>query len=356
MASPSPLGHGSDLAHEDLSSWIEQAEAKGSVTRAELESIAAELELTEEDVVELEEELDTRGIELERSESFVRQDGNDPVAAEDGLHLFLLAAGRHRLLTAAEEVYLAKRAEQGDLDSRRRMIESNLRLVVSIAKGFRASGVPFVDLIQEGTLGLQRAVDKFDWRRGYKFSTYATWWIRQSIQRGIAHQSRTIRVPVHVLERQRCLNAAVRRLELMLGREASAEELQAATGLDPRQIEAALHTVSSTSLNIGVGEEGDGELIDVLPDEAAVDPADTALAAADAESVRVAVEGLAERERRILTLRFGFEGETRTLEEIAQELGVTRERVRQIEGEALARLGKGPLRDLDPRAGVERAA
>ncbi len=355
MASLSPLGH-VDLTQDEVRSWIERVEEQGSVSPAELEGIALELELTEEDLTELVEELEARGVELDNGDTVEHRDSDVPARAEDSLHLFLVAAGRHHLLTAAEEVFLAKRIERGDMDARKRMIESNLRLVISIAKGFRTSGVPFVDLIQEGTIGLQRAVDKFDWRRGYKFSTYATWWIRQSIQRGIAHQARTIRLPVHVLERQRCLNAAIRRLELTLGREASAEELRAATGLEPRQIEAALSTVSSTSLNIGVGGDGDGELIDVLADDTVEDPADTAVAAADARFVREALEGLGERERRILTLRFGFEGETRTLEEIAQELGITRERVRQLECEALARLGKGPLRDFDPRGTIDQAA
>ena len=262
----------------------------------------------------------------------------------DSLQLFLAQAARHQLLTAADEVTLAKRIETGDLIAKRTMIESNLRLVVSIAKGYRGLGVPFLDLIQEGTIGLNRAVEKFDWRRGYKFSTYATWWIRQSVQRAVANQARTIRIPVHVVERQQRLSRAARRLENELGRDATAEELAEATELSLQYVEEALGAaVASTSLNQAIGDGAGTELGDVIA-VATEDPVGDTEQLLRRTSVRRALESLPERERRVIELRFGFDGEPWTLETIAAELDLTRERVRQIELNALHRLSA--LREL----------
>jgi RNA polymerase primary sigma factor len=253
--------------------------------------------------------------------------------------LFLVEIGRRRLLTAAEEVALAKRIERGDSAAKRRMIESNLRLVVSIAKGYRGLGVPFLDLIQEGTIGLNRAVEKFEWRRGFKFSTYATWWIRQSVQRAVANNAQVIRVPVHVVERRQKLARIAGRLEAQLGREPSLEELAEATGIPVRHVFEALGAAeASISLNQSVGGDEEGELGDLFADHEAADPVDEADELLQKEGIRRALEALPARERRVIELRFGFEGEQWTLEAIGAELSVTRERVRQLEAQGLARM------------------
>jgi RNA polymerase primary sigma factor len=355
------------LESDQIRAIVEGAEERGFVDPAELEAFAAELELNEEEVEELTRELERTGLEIgqpavpapvepraerpteEKEKAAEPTPEAEPAVAisgsADSLQLFLADVGRHKLLTAAEEVMLAKRIERGDVTAKRRMIESNLRLVVSIAKGYRGLGVPFLDLIQEGTLGLNRAVEKFDWRRGYKFSTYATWWIRQSVQRAVANHARTIRVPVHVVERQQKLSRAARRLEVELGREATKEELAEATGLPMQHVDEALGAANaSVSLNQTVGADDEGELGDLFADREAVDPFDEAEESLRRQGVRRALEALPERERRILELRFGFEGEPWTLEAIGNELDLTRERVRQLEGQALARLGA--LRDL----------
>ena len=214
--------------------------------------------------------------------------------AADSLQLFLADVGRHKLLTAAEEVTLAKQIEKGDPIAKRRMIESNLRLVVSIAKGYRGLGVPFLDLIQEGTLGLNRAVEKFDWRRGFKFSTYATWWIRQSVQRAVANHAHCIRVPVHVVERQQKLSrAARRRLEVELGRDATKLELAEATGLPIQHVDEALGAAqASVSLNQTVGADDEGELGDLFADREAADPFDEAEESLRRQGVRRALDAL----------------------------------------------------------------
>jgi RNA polymerase primary sigma factor len=267
---------------------------------------------------------------------------------ESGVELFLAEIGRHRLLSAAEEVALAKRVERGDLAAKKQMVNANLRLVVSIAKRYRGPGVPFLDLIQEGTLGLNRAVEKFDWRLGYKFSTYAHWWIRQAVQRTIANQARTIRLPLHIIERRQKLARAARTLAPALGREPSLEELAEATGLPPGHVRQALGCAeASVSLNQAVGADGDTELADVLADPAAGDPVEVAERSLLRQTVQRRLERLPERERLIVERRFGLQGEPRTLETVGRELGLTRERVRQLEVQALKQL-KTELADLAP--------
>ncbi len=257
------------------------------------------------------------------------------------LDLFLNEIGRHPLLTAAEEVVLAKAVERGDQAAKERMINSNLRLVVSIAKRYRGRGVPFGDLIQDGVIGLNRAVEKFDHRKGFKFSTYATWWIRQAVQRSVAGQSRTIRVPTHVHERRNKLGAAARKLEATLGRPATHEELAEATGLSLLHVDEALDVAEArVSLNRPVGSDDDGELGDLFADENADDPEELAHTYLRGRAVRLAIAELPELERRILELRYGLDGEPRSLEAIGAELGISRERIRRLEGEALETLAE----------------
>ena len=340
------------LETEGARTLVEAAEERGHVEPTELEAFALEHELEEADVEQLTRELEAIGLEVGEpvAEEAAKPEPKAPapsavVGSADSLQLFLADVGRHKLLTASEEVTLAKAIERGDGLAKRRMIESNLRLVVSIAKGYRGLGVPFLDLIQEGTLGLNRAVEKFDWRRGFKFSTYATWWIRQSVQRAVANHARTIRVPVHVVERQQKLSRAARRLEVELGREATKEELAEATGLPMQHVDEALGAAqASVSLNQTVGADDEGELGDLFADREAADPFDEAEESLRRQGVRKALDALPERERRILELRFGFEGEPWTLEAIGHELDLTRERVRQLEAQALARLSA--LREL----------
>jgi RNA polymerase primary sigma factor len=343
------------LETDSARTLVEGAEERGFIELADFEAFTLEHDLNDDEVEQLTRELETIGLDVgPPAASGQKEKAPEPKVnlgvpemggAADSLQLFLADVGRHKLLTAHEEVVLAKAIERGDERAKRRMIESNLRLVVSIAKGYRGLGVPFLDLIQEGTLGLNRAVEKFDWRRGYKFSTYATWWIRQSVQRAVANHARTIRVPVHVVERQQKLSRAARRLEVELGREATKEELAEATGLPIQHVDEALGAAqASVSLNQTVGSDDEGELGDLFADREAADPFEEAEESLRRQGVRKALDALPERERRILELRFGFDGEPWTLEAIGHELDLTRERVRQLEGQALARLAA--LRDM----------
>jgi RNA polymerase primary sigma factor len=313
---------------------LEEAAERGFVEEKDIQA------LTEDDLAGLRAALEERDVVVrEEAPEETRPVATGPVTGTlDPLQLFMDAAGRHKLLTAADEVALAKRIERGDLAAKEKMINSNLRLVVSIAKRYQGHDVPLLDLIQEGVIGLNRAAEKFDWRKGYKFSTYATWWIRQACQRAVANQSKTIRIPVHVQERRIKLNRASAELQAKLGREATAEELAQATRLKLEHVVEALDAVDSVSLNQGLGSDGDSELGDLFADESTADPAEEAVESVRRQRVQRAVADLPERQRRIIELRFGFESEPASLETIGKELGLTRERVRQLESDALARL------------------
>ncbi len=321
--------------------FLEEAEEHESIDEAALEAFALEHDLDEEDLVELRAELEAREVEI------VQPPADEPVAPAhaqtavptDALSLFMHRAGRYPLLTAAEEVALAKRVERGDAEAKERMINSNLRLVISIAKRYQRKDLPLLDLVQEGVIGLNRAVEKFDWRKGFKFSTYATWWIRQACQRAISNQSATIRIPTHVNERRVKLGRAESRLEARLGRKPTREELAEEAELELVHVEEALDAVqANVSLNRPVGSEEDGELGDLFGDEAAASPEDEAVDSVRRREVRNAIAALPERERRIIELRFGIGGDPQALEAIGKELGITRERVRQLEATALAKL------------------
>ena len=319
---------------------VDEAEERGIIEEEALEVFAHEHDLDEDELTALRAELEGRDVEIVAPRERERPAVPDElVGATDGLTLFMNRAGRYALLTAADEVALAKRVERGDAAAKELMINSNLRLVVSIAKRYQGRDVPLLDLIQEGVIGLNRAVEKFDWRRGFKFSTYATWWIRQACQRAVSNQSATIRVPVHVHERRVKLGRAASQLQARLGREPSREELAEAAGLTPQHVDEALDAAEApVSLNQTIGSSDDGEFGDLFSDPSASDPEEEAADAFRRQAVRRAVAALPDRERRILELRFGFAGESESLEKIGKELGITRERVRQLERDALARL------------------
>src|SRR5881227_1952684 len=332
------------LATPELQELVESAEQTGSLRHADLVEVLEILHLDPLETDAVYRGLEQKGIEIlePQTEQQAPPPPPQPVAHEtttDALQLFLRDAGRHPLLTAAQEVELAKRIERGDGQAKQTMIQSNLRLVVSIAKNYRNQGLPFLDLIQEGTLGLIRAVEKFDWRRGYKFSTYATWWIRQAVARALADKARTIRMPVHIVERLQKMNRAERTLWTQLGREPSLEEIAEEANLpiqQAKEVKAAAR--ASTSLDAPVGETDDAVLGDFvagegpLPDEQVED-------SLRSQVLADAIRALPERHRAVVILRYGLdESEPKTLEEIGRRLGLTRERVRQIELDSLRRL------------------
>src|SRR6201989_3256141 len=326
-----------------LETLLAKGEEEGCVNLSQFNELVAEHDLGDDELARVYEQLDDRGIELSddcgrESEDSTYVNGDLAVATTDALQLFLNEAGRWPLLTKEEEVELAKRIERGDAEAKERMINSNLRLVVSIAKKYQGHGLSLLDLIQEGIIGLIRAVEKFDWRRGYKFSTYAPWWIRQAVQRGVANKSRTIRIPVHIVEREQKIARAERELTLKLERPPTDEEGGKNTKLSlkhVREVRAAARAV--TSLDKPVGAEGDTKFGDLIAGEAA-EPSEEVHVSLAERAVRKAVDTLPGREREVVKLRYGMNGDRdpQSLEEIGRTLGITRERVRQIEAQALA--------------------
>jgi RNA polymerase primary sigma factor len=323
---------------------LERGEEHGALNPAEVDGLIQQLELSDDDAALLREEIDSRGIELTDE----AQPPKDPAAFKieelasqttDPLQLFLNELRRYPLLTAAEEVELAKRIEKGDFEAKERMINANLRLVVSIAKKYQGHDLSLLDLIQEGMFGLIRATEKFDWRRGYKFSTYATLWIRQALQRGVENKSRTIRIPVHIAQRERKIARAHRELSARLGREPTDVEIAKVAGLPLEHVEDVREAARAvTSLDRPVGEDGDTAFGDLLPSEGP-GPEEEVHVSLRHETVRRAIDGLPERQREVVKLRFGIEGDGPTpLREAGRRLGMSPERVRQVENEALARL------------------
>jgi RNA polymerase primary sigma factor len=334
------------MSQPELTSLIDRGEEQGCLNLSEVTSYLQTDDLPENEVEAFWNQLDERGIELtddcgrafEEQSTYVN--GDLAIATTDALQLFLNEAARWPLLTAAEEVELSKRIERGDLTAKERMINSNLRLVVSIAKKYQGHGLSLLDLIQEGIIGLIRAVEKFDWRRGFKFSTYATWWIRQAVQRGVANKSRTIRIPVHIAEREQRLGRAERELTAKLGRAPSDDELAAAAKLSLkhlREVRQAARAV--TSLDKPLGDDTDSSFGDVAATDHRTPEDEVNISLTEATLQRALAE-LPERDREVLQMRYGLDGdrEPHSLEEIGRRLGLTRERVRQIESRALEKL------------------
>ncbi len=349
---------------DELRPLIAEGQERGFLTFEQIASCLEEVEVTKEQIIELHAFLEGEGIDIvgadgrpattegRRFEPATREAEKEPDAPRkpeidltvepslDSLRLYLRSIGRVDLLTAEEEVTLAKRIERGDMIAKQQMIEANLRLVVSIAKGYLGRGLTFLDLIQEGSLGLIRAVEKFDYRRGYKFSTYATWWIRQAVTRAIADKGRTIRIPVHMVEKLNKVVHIERQLVQEFGREPTPEEIAKELEWTAREVKDILRIAQlPVSLEKPIGEEEDSELGDFVEDEAAESPFETALENLRKENVRKALEALPQREREVIEMRFGLKGsEARTLEEVGRAFGVTRERIRQIENNTLKKL------------------
>ena len=326
-----------------LDALVERGEEKGCVNLSELSELTQEL--SDEEAQQLADRLEARGIDV--TDDCGR--GSEPgptyavddlaVMTGDTLQLFLRDIRRHPLLTAEDEIELAKRIERGDLEAKERMVNSNLRLVVSLAKKYQGHELSLLDLIQEGILGLIRAAEKFDWRKGYKFSTYATFWIRQAIQRGLANQGRTIRLPVHIGQRERKIAKAERELAVELERTPTDEEIAKRADISLKELEETReYSRTVTSLERPVGEDGDTELGDLLPSDAP-EPVEEVEIALRQEAVHRALENLSEQEQEVIRLRYGINGDSPTpLREAGKRLGLSPERVRRIEHKALERL------------------
>jgi RNA polymerase primary sigma factor len=343
---------------EELHKLVEEGQEKGFLTYDEIVSSLDEVELSKEQIEDFYTYLIDHSIELHEGEQHKQPPHEQPALAEDdsnakaakldltvepsldSLRLYLREIGKVPLLTADQEVYLAKRIERGDMVAKTQMIEANLRLVVSIAKGYLGRGLSFLDLIQEGSLGLIRAVEKFDYRKGYKFSTYATWWIRQAVTRAIADKARTIRIPVHMVEKLNKVVHIERQLVQRLGREPQPEEIAAELEMTTEEVREILRMSQlPVSLEKPIGEEEESELGDFVEDDSAESPFDTASLMLRREDVQRALDSLPDRERKVIELRFGLLGQQPfTLEEVGRAFGVTRERIRQIENNTLKRL------------------
>jgi RNA polymerase primary sigma factor len=349
---------------EELRTLAAEGRERGYLTFEEIATCLEEVEVTKEQVVEFRAHLLDSGVEIvadgERPAGGLLAvpsdgDGAEPAGSSaakkpeldltvepslDSLRLYLRSIGRVELLTAAQEVALARRIERGDMLAKQQMIEANLRLVVSIAKGYLGRGLSFLDLIQEGSLGLIRAVEKFDYRRGYKFSTYATWWIRQAVTRAIADKARTIRIPVHMVEKLNKVVHVERQLVQEFGREPTPEEIAGELQWTTREVKDILRIAQlPVSLEKPIGEEEDSELGDFVEDDTAESPFELASENLRRENVRRALDALPAREREVIEMRYGLSGgKARTLEEVGRAFGVTRERIRQIENNTLKKL------------------
>jgi RNA polymerase primary sigma factor len=342
------MGNNNLMTPERIEILVDHGEEHGCVNLTELHELIARLELEEEETEALLARLEARGIDVTDECSRAIEEevvyANDQVAGttSDTLQLFLNEIGRYPLLTANQEVELAKQIERGDTAAKEQMINANLRLVVSIAKRYQGHGIALLDLIQEGIIGLIRATEKFDWRRGYKFSTYATWWIKQAVQRGVANKARTIRVPVHVVEREQKVLRAERELFAKLERAPTNEELAERSKLSlkhVREVQTAARAV--TSLDKPLNDDGSGEFGDLFASGDRPPDEEVEVRLTEASLYR-ALGNLPERQQEIVKLRFGLSGdsEPKSLDEIGKRMGITRERVRQIEAEALRSLAE----------------
>jgi RNA polymerase primary sigma factor len=355
---------------DELRGLIALGRERGYLTFEQIASTLEEVEVTKEQVTSLHSHLVEHGVDVIAEDGVSAYKEQRGVEASNGqqrkpeldltvepsldsLRLYLRSIGRVELLSAGQEIELAKRIERGDMLAKRQMVEANLRLVVSIAKGYLGRGLSFLDLIQEGSLGLIRAVEKFDYRRGYKFSTYATWWIRQAVTRAIADKARTIRIPVHMVEKLNRVAHLERQLVQKLGREPEPGEIAEELRWSLREVRDILRVAQlPISLEKPVGDEDESELGDFVADEAVAEPFEEASEHLQKEGVRKALNALPERERQVIELRYGLSGlEPLTLEEVGRTFGVTRERIRQIENNTLKKLKRLPEAQMLREAG-----
>jgi RNA polymerase primary sigma factor len=345
---------GAEPAIDEVCELLVEGREQGYLTYDHITDVLQDVDLTPAQIDNLALSFNDLGIEIVEDDELAAVDGTDSDAEQeapaldlsietsstDPVRLYLKAIGKVALLTAEEEVSLARRIERRDMAAKRKLIEANLRLVVSVARRYLGHGMLLLDLIQEGNLGLIRAVEKFDYRRGYKFSTYATWWIRQAISRAVADQARTIRVPVHMVEQINRLMRVQRQLLQDMGREPTPEEVAAEMGTTPQKVREILRiSQGPVSLETPVGDEGNSQLADFIEDDDAVEPLEAVSEVMRQEGLNAVLSGLPQRERKVIELRFGLSDEhPRTLEEVSQKFGVTRERIRQIENKTLAKL------------------